>query len=529
MRTERAAAPLPPLYPRPARQLSVALELPEGPLPGWLACLVEALDCDEHLQLCWRKRPAAPAGRSLYSLYQRIDRRLLGPLGPVLSAREPRLAATSAWSGPFDVVLGIGAPGSASERGRLATWTIPEVDAHPDTQGRWMLPGFLREPLATQAGLRLFDEVAGRFTLIEPGVVAPAQLCFARHRAYQLQKAPAQLLRALRRLAAGQAPRQATATEERQPGLVGLLQVGATLLGRCLAKLARRGQVEHWWVAVRRSAQPLDPERPGHRDFRHLEPPRGWFWADPMPWQADGRDYVLVEALEYRRGIGEIHALELDAEQRVIARHPLLRLPVHLSFPVPFRWNGATWLWVESAQARRISVLRAERFPDCWVEQPPLLDGWRCVDASPFEHAGRWWMFVCVAESPFDDGGREWNELFLFHAESPLGPWHPHPGNPVCTDVRCARPAGPVFRHLDRLIRPAQDCSGDYGRQIVFREIELLDTTEFRERTLSVLQPDSKHSADGCHTYARCGALEVLDFKQWRPARQVAAPKPPVQ
>jgi transcriptional regulator GlxA family with amidase domain len=48
-------------------------------------------------------------------------------------------------------------------------------------------------------------------------------------------------------------------------------------------------------------------------------------------------------------------------------------------------------------------------------------------------------MFVSIAENCIPD------ELSLFYAESPLGPWTPHPRNPVKSDVRGSRPAGGLF------------------------------------------------------------------------------------
>lgn len=508
------SAPAPQaLYPSPARRLQVCLELGPERLPGWLAAAIEALAAADFIDLQLIRQAPAPASRpGLYGTYQSLDRRLLGALAPVLAPRAPVLPTigASASTRAADVRLRVGLP-PAPATAALANWSIAAEDCDPDAQGRWLLPAFLAGADSSCAGLRVHDDADGSERLLEPGEVAPVQLCFARHRAYQLQKAPAQLLRALRRLASGQPLRWCPAPGQDRFGPLDLLTLSLRLASRALARLGRRG-AEHWQVAVRRDAGPLDPEAPDARGFQLLEPPAGTLWADPAPWQEQGRDWVLVEALDARRGIGEIHALALNADG-VSEVLPLFAPPHHLSYPVLFRWQGELVLWAESAQARRVSAWRALDFPHRWEALPPVLPGWRSVDASPFAHDGRWWLFACVAESPFDDGGREWNELFLFHADSPLGPWTPHPQNPVCSDVRRARPAGPVFEHAGRLIRPGQDCSGDYGRAVVFHEILRLDAEVFEERMLGRLDADWAPQATGCHTYARCGGLEVLDAK----------------
>lgn len=123
-------------------------------------------------------------------------------------------------------------------------------------------------------------------------------------------------------------------------------------------------------------------------------------------------------------------------------------------------------------------------------------------------------MFVNIAEA----GGSENDELFLFHADSPLGPFAPHPQNPIVSDVRHARPAGRIFTRAGRLIRPSQDCAGGYGRAVVFNEILDLDPEHYREQCIGRLAPPFADARRGYHTYASLGNLEIVDFKQprWR-------------
>jgi len=524
-----------PLYPSSAR-LRLRLELAGTRLPAWLAECVEALAAADFIQLELHSAPLQAPQRGVYAWYQSFDRSPLGGLGAVLEPRGLALAAGAegdADAGEVtapDVVLRIGLPPEPQPRGLRASWSIPAEDCDADTQGRWMLGPFARGDYVAEVGLRVHDDAAGRYMLLEPGVVALAQFCFARHRAYQLQKAPAQLMRALRRVAEGAAPRTAMAPDAARFGVLGLAWLSLRLALRALPRrLGRLGRVERWQLAVRRGGSLLDPRKPNARDFKPLLPPRGWFWADPAAWREDGRDWLFVEALDYASGRGEIHALELADDGSLAREVCVLRPPLHLSYPVLFRHAGALYLWVESAQARCVSAFRALRFPDRCQPLPPVLPGWRTVDATPFEHDGRWWLFACVAESPFDDGGREWNELFLFHAEDPKGPWRPHPQNPVCTDVRRARPAGPVFVDRGRLVRPGQDCGREYGYAVVFHEITRLDPENYAERILSVMPPDFAPGLRGCHTYARHGELEVIDAKRLAPTREARAELEPRQ
>ena len=103
-----------------------------------------------------------------------------------------------------------------------------------------------------------------------------------------------------------------------------------------------------------------------------------------------------------------------------------------------------------------------------------------------------------------EDGDRD-------HAERPEGPWRPHRRNPVKSDVRSSRPAGRLFRRDGRWIRPAQDCSGRYGRAVSFQRIERLDLEGYEEREVERLEPDPRRGELGIHTFNTAGPWTVLD------------------
>ncbi|HRD78851.1 MAG TPA: formyl transferase, partial [Hyphomicrobiaceae bacterium] len=90
--------------------------------------------------------------------------------------------------------------------------------------------------------------------------------------------------------------------------------------------------------------------------------------------------------------------------------------------------------------------------------------------------------------------------------------WQPHPGNPLVTDARRARPAGELFREGGRLYRPVQDCSGGYGSALAINEIERLDTTGFRERQVLHTRFAPSERTLGPHTLNVVGDFELIDL-----------------
>ena len=139
----------------------------------------------------------------------------------------------------------------------------------------------------------------------------------------------------------------------------------------------------------------------------------------------------------------------------------------------------------ETSASRTVEVYRARSFPHEWELHDLLLDGVEAVDATPFEFDGHWWMFANIAPV----GGSTWDELHLFHAPGPLGPWTPHPRNPVRSDVVGARPAGRPFVRDGQLHRPGQVCVGGYGRAVVVHRVRRLDPEEYAEEAAWRVEP----------------------------------------
>jgi hypothetical protein len=121
--------------------------------------------------------------------------------------------------------------------------------------------------------------------------------------------------------------------------------------------------------------------------------------------------------------------------------------------------------------------------------------------------------------------------MHVFYADSPLGPWTPHPRNPVVSDVRHARPAGRLFRYRGGWYRPAQDCAEGYGRRLAIQRITYLDTRRYAEVPAATLSGHWRPGIAGVHTVNAAGGLTVIDvlLRRWqnpftRPGATSSAP-----
>ena len=242
-------------------------------------------------------------------------------------------------------------------------------------------------------------------------------------------------------------------------------------------------------------------------------PPKDRFWADPFPVYRDGRHYLFFEEYPYATARAHISMMELGPDGRWGPVVEVLRRPYHLSYPFMFEWQGEWYMLPETGANRTVELYRATSFPHGWELDRVLLSGLHAVDATLAEIGGRWWMFVNVAE----EGAFTWDELHLYHAPSPLGPWTPHRRNPVKSDVRNARPAGRPFQQDGVWYRPAQDCSVRYGYALVVNRIDRLDEEEYRETPVSKLLPNWLPDMMGTHTINAAGGLTVVDAWIQRP------------
>lgn len=294
----------------------------------------------------------------------------------------------------------------------------------------------------------------------------------------------------------------------RRPTNREMLPMMLRLAGRYAAERLRRAvSVEQWQVAYRFRTGPSDPNNAFYK-FKYLTPPIDRAWADPFPVRVGDKYYVFVEDYPLRGGKGHISVFELERGVEPGPPVKVLERDYHLSYPFVFEWRGDHYMIPETGASGRVELYRARSFPAGWELEAVLLEGVRAADATLAEVGGQWWMFVSIAEPGV---ACNWDELSVFHAESPLGPWRPHRRNPVKSDVRGARPAGRLFEWGGELYRPAQDCSKHYGYAVTINRVTRLSPEEFAEEEVSKILPEWDDRLVSTHTLNSAGDLTVID------------------
>lgn len=498
-------------------RIRVGVAIPRTGALRWHRLLLDSLgDCGVAVRLDEAAQAHSDSGHPVPLPWRALTtlERLLTRPRPDLLADEDIPAMPLAQARPDMLVLTPGtttSPGHAQELLERLPWGVLEIEpVHPAAIGPGILAGRMLWRRSAMSA-RLACETA----TCRPG---PLPLCWVRPHLAKTALMPARLLARLE-LEGEDCWRtcpEASPLPPYSPGpgdWLGFLgQLAAYGLTRAWQDIFHRRQ---WFLAVRPGNG--DPTRPGFSDepFEPLFPPGKSGWADPFLFARDGRTWLFIEEIPFGKK-GVLSVLEQQPDGGWSAPRRVLEEPFHLSYPNVFEHEGQMYMVPETAEAGQVRLYRATDFPGGWVLDRVLLDDAPGTDATFVEHEGVWWMFVNL-RAP---GGSSWDEMHLFRGETRLGPFHPHPLNPVVSDVRRARPAGRVIRRGGRLYRPAQDCSGWYGRALAVMEITRLDGTGYAERPAARLEPELIAGSFCLHTFEAEGALEVVDGQRrvplWR-------------
>lgn len=281
------------------------------------------------------------------------------------------------------------------------------------------------------------------------------------------------------------------------------------ILGKIKERLrARRGSIGRWMIGIRHANPPLAslPEGALLSEFRWYEPPPRHFWADPFLVQRKGTTYLFFEDFDYDRGYARISRAELHHDGSLGEVVGCLDRGYHMSYPFVFEHHREMFMIPESTFDGTVTLYRARRFPDEWVQEKILFRG-NAADTTLFWKDGLFYFFTTLYER--DDRGMT---TMLFVADSLTGAWRLHPASPVSTDIREARQAGGIFRHAGRLFRPSQNCGPHYGYGFNLQEIVTLTEDQYEERHFRSIDPSLLPiPSTRVHTYNLCGHLEVID------------------
>jgi hypothetical protein len=485
------------------RAIAVVLDGP--PTPAWQARALSSLQSSESLKVVEVRALGATRTGPVQRLHDALDRCVLyrgaDALAPVVL--EPLRQSHSPDDAPATLIVWL------SQR------PLPQAD-----EGQELL--YLRhagrdEPAdhafrrAVLGGLGTVETEAllhspGGCVVVERAVSGVRGFSVTLSRDLALWKLVELVRRAAERAPGLDSPASASAPPRRAPSLTAAIARSLAAWPRALATRALYRRP--WSVRVRERA-PLatDGWMSASVEVRWAD---RHVYADPFLVEHEGHHHLFCEDVA-PGGRGVISHTELRADGSPAERPEcVLAQPYHLSYPFVFAHDGETFMIPETSAVKRVELYRATDFPHSWTREAILLDDIDAADATLVQHGGRLWLFVAVAAAD----ASSLDELHLFSAGELRGPWRAHPGNPIVSDARRARPAGAIQTWGSRLVRPGQDGSRRYGGAIAFCEIDVLNESEYAEHEIARLEPADLGDARATHTYNSDAAFEAIDLRR---------------
>lgn len=402
-----------------------------------------------------------------------------------------------------------------------------ELEEHPQTRTLVPLydgvPGgsaFWSAVLNGEApALSVLDSSAGVLSIGQPALEAPHALSTS------AASVVTRLIEGLLAVTSGRASGAATPFlpdfGARAPGLS---FPAVKLLSRKVASRARRvldqklATGSQWATAWRTRAPGFDPIKTrqlARSDFKILPDDGARYYADPFVFARGEDTDVFVEELPYTSGRGIISMFTLRADGTLTAPKPVLETAFHLSYPLVFSHGGAVWMLPEQSASGGLILYRAAHYPNQWEPVARIIDE-PLHDATLFEYGDRLWITANTQGPAGARWGSSWDTLSIYSAQTLLGPWEPHPANPVLIDAGSARPAGQVFQHEGTLYRPVQDCRGGYGQGLGIAAIQRLDADGFSQQLVARMAFHAASGVAGPHTLNRLSrqdrVLELIDL-----------------
>jgi hypothetical protein len=277
---------------------------------------------------------------------------------------------------------------------------------------------------------------------------------------------------------------------------------------RIAARVLHYFMREQWYLLAGKSTNPLltNPAQ-----LQAFVPPGVTWWADPFVFNHQGESWVFAEEKPDPATPAHICAFRWTP-QGLVRAGIAISPDYHVSYPVVFEHEGHVYMLPETSSIDRIEIWECMEFPLRWEKRRVIMEGVSAADNTLLQHDGRWWLFTNISRSQLMRNFCV--DTFIFSSTDPInGEWIAHDKNPVITDCRRARMAGPFVVSADgkEILRMAQSNSRNYGESLVMCRVDKLSQSEYEESLLRVIEPNWDARVVGTHHYAAADDLVVMD------------------
>lgn len=255
--------------------------------------------------------------------------------------------------------------------------------------------------------------------------------------------------------------------------------------------------------------------REAERPFMPIAYSSKYWYADPITFCHEGKEYLFVEEYDRDTLKGQLAAAVLEPNGGNVAFHTILQEPYHLSYPMVFPWQDGIYMIPETSENRSINLYQAEAFPYQWRLVQAFDVGRELVDTVVLEKSDGALTLLTSEVSPENPLLVRFRKLVLKKDRDAVSLELLPEGEAAPYDLH-SRTAGKIFEDGGRRILPTQHSTAvDYGHSLCFSEL-----TDGKMKQLRILGPADVEIADipanhriGIHTYCCTGSVEVIDVR----------------
>jgi len=252
-----------------------------------------------------------------------------------------------------------------------------------------------------------------------------------------------------------------------------------------------------------------------------IQNPKNRFFADPFVKYYNDRNIIFVEDFNYKKNKAVISAIEVNSDKSYQILGPVLEEDYHLSYPFIFEENNQIFMCPETHKSNDIRLYKCEEFPMKWKLHKILMKNVSAGDSNIFYHDNKWWLMTNIDSS--DLAGKlnypdHDSELHIFYADNlDSNNWISHPKNPVIFNSNQARNAGKINSKDGELYRVFQEQGFNvYGKKFCVSKILELNTENYKEEILFIIEPNFYNDIVGTHHYSFDKNLMALDYQKIR-------------
>lgn len=270
-----------------------------------------------------------------------------------------------------------------------------------------------------------------------------------------------------------------------------------------------------WSIAYRRKVQGKQSVlKDKTRPFMRFAVEKDFWAADPLAVTHDGKDYLFYEYYDAKKEKGLL-ACSVMEDGQLSKPKIILEEPFHLSFPFVFRVDNEYYMIPETGAVKQIILYKCMQFPYQWKKERVLLEGVTSSDTIVFSKEGKLFLLASILKEGKATTAQ--NQLYTYDLSS-------HCLEYCCTaketGEKGVRNGGGLFTDGEIWIRPGQNCTGGYGKSLLFFEVEQVDKEGYLEKVLAELSADeitiegAAETFDGIHTYSSTEQYEYIDLKR---------------